>query len=207
MDEDEQQKAIRHVLDDMLYQGEIQNRHHASEGRVARIFTPLKKRELEYYLRNTRGQFKQGEAIEVVPPAKEARMAALSCKWNFDDGRADCWFYLGIWLISGQFVGFRFEPPELGNHDYYHSQPCRSMGLQAEPIPSALQVPERNPTWPLAATSSLELLLCLVVSIHGMDGLEKFEKRVLSDNAKRQSKQLRDALKKALTLSLRRSES
>lgn len=74
--------------------------------------------------------------------------------------------------ICTKFIGYRYETPEYGdNHNYYHAQPCQSMGDRDEKVTQALPVPERNPTWSLAAKSSLELLLCLVVSIYGMKGL------------------------------------
>ena len=59
------------------------------------------------------------------------------------------------------FLGFRYETPEDGdNHDYYHAQPCQSMGDGVRSRwTNALPISERNPTFPLAAQSSLELLL------------------------------------------------
>ena len=209
MDGDEQ-KAIWYVLRDLLEEGMRWRRDHAYGGTtdIANVFTPLDERKLQSHMRHGRsGQFEQGEAIQVKPPARAGHVSALSCKWNFEDGCADCWFHLGIWLSGGQFVGFRFEPPEQGdNHNYYHSQPCRTMGFRDEPIAGALEVPERNPTWPLPANSSLELLLCLVISIHGMVGLRKIKDGVYTDAAKRKNKRLREALDKVLRLQPRSTD-
>ena len=203
MDEEEQ-KAIWYVLRELLRQGEKWCRDHRSKEGVdmASLFEPLNERQLESHLRHKggNGQFKPREAIQVKPPPREGRASSLWCKWNFNDEH-DCRFYLGIWLSSADFVGFRFEPPEQGdNHNYYHSQPCRTMGFRGEPISSALKVPERNPTWPLPAGSPLELLLCLVVSIHGMSSLRRLKDRANEDTAMRKNRRLRDALDKVLRL-------
>ena len=128
-------------------------------------------------------------------------MAALWCKWRFHDARMDCWFSLGIWLGDGQFIAFRFEPPEQGdNHSYYHSQPCRNMGWQGTPEYKAMRLPERNPTWHLPAASSLDLLLCLVVSIQGMIGLRELKQRIDRKGSGRQNKRLDAAFRKMAAL-------
>ena len=114
---------------------------------------------------------------------------------------AACWFYLGLWLAERGFVGFRFEMPQEGrNHNYFHSQPCQAIGSREDPIPEALAVPERNPTLPLAASSALELLLCLVVSIHGMNGLSRMRSTMMNDTAMRQDRLLRDAFESVLRI-------
>ena len=108
---------------------------------------------------------------------------------------------MGLWLKDGQFVAFRFEPPERGdNHNYYHSQPCRTMSWEHRPIQGAIDVPERNPTWPLPADSSLDLLLCLVVSIHGMRGLRLLRERVEQDVDMPASGILRKQMEKVMRL-------
>ena len=72
---------------------------------------------------------------------------------------------------------YRFEmPEEADNHSYFHSQPVRSLGLRENKIDGALQVPERHPSWPFAANSAVELLLCVLISMYGMDGLNKLKK-------------------------------
>ncbi|MDE0422431.1 MAG: hypothetical protein OXK76_16325 [Gammaproteobacteria bacterium] len=86
--------------------------------------------------------------------------------------------------------------PEKGdNHNYYHSQPCRAMGRRKDVVTGALPVPVGNPTWPLAAASALELLLCIVASIHGMDGLRDMDRSAKRNPKMRQNKALLDALR------------
>ena len=42
----------------------------------------------------------------------------------------------------------------------------------------ALPVTERNPTWPLAAGTALDLLLCVVASLYGRRGLTRLETEI-----------------------------
>lgn len=172
----DERKAIWYVLEDLLNGGEkwLQKGRAEGEPALAVPLKPINRHRLQTrFLHHDGGEFGPDEIIQVKPPLREVRLAALRCKWHFGGKAARCWFHLGIWLKDGQFIGFRFEPPEQGdNHNYYHSQPCRTMG-DGKPITRALELPERNPTWPLPATSPLELLLCLVLSIHGMTGLRK----------------------------------
>ena len=164
------------------------------------MLVPLNRWQLDsYLLQRRRGEFKPGEVVRVTPPVREATMSAIWCKWNFEGQRSEqtgFWFYLGIWLSDGGFIAFRFEPPEQGdNHNYYHSQPCRTMGWEGDPVFGALAVPERNPTWPLAANSSLDLLLCLTVSIGGMRGLLRVQSRIDGNGAMRRNTLLTEALR------------
>lgn len=134
------------------------------------------------------GRFKSDEVIYLRPPAREESAAsALWCRWDFAGDSTECGFYLGTWWrprtqqlgTDIAFVGYRYETPEKGdNHNYYHVQPCRSMGGRGEVVPRALPAMEKNPTWPLAAETALELLLCLVTSLYGMSGLEGLEKEL-----------------------------
>lgn len=164
-------------------------------------FSPLTSNALETrLLHRPRGNFGEG-ALYLKPNRQMDATIALWCRWDFQDGANGCWYYLGIWPNEGGFLGFRFEMPEAGdNHNYYHSQPCRNLGSRQEPIAEALPLPERNPTWPLAASSPLELLLCLVLSIRGMQGLRHLNERMDDDNRLRQSRELRDGIQRMLEL-------
>lgn len=182
-------KAIHSVLSLLLSDGSEWTRY----GKGAAIsvievahgqFTPIKKNELDNrLLYNTRGQLPEGCAIYLRPPSKEESVAAVWCRWDFDAPTSSCGFYYGNWSRQRAFghdyvafVGFRYETPEIGgNHHYYHAQPCRSMGCDRSPVRDSLPISNRYPTFPLLATSSLELLLCLVISIYGISGLSKLE--------------------------------
>ena len=159
-------------------------------------FVALGENELENHLlyAGRAGQFDYDEVIYIRPPARErAAVSALWCRWDFDSALPKCGFYFGTWTREQRrlvevgegeprqvvFLGFRYETPEEGdNHNYFHAQPCRSMGGRDAPVVQALPVPERNPTLPLAACSALELLLCLVVSLYGLSGLAELEREI-----------------------------
>ena len=197
MDGDEV-KAIWYVLRELLIDGERMNLGRIPDGaHLDRIFTPLSEFTLEQRMRHgPRREFELGEGIRLKPPYRDAQVAALSCKCRFDGSRTTWRFYLGLWLGGDRFVGIRFEPPgDAENHSYYHSQLCSTMGDRA-PVAGALEVPERYPAWPLPAASSLELLLCLVVSVHGMAGFNELRGRIKEDSAMRQNDLLVKALDK-----------
>ena len=199
---DDERKAIRHVLRELLFDGKqwLREQRPKEVPSSNSQFSALNQQQLDSYLRpRGRGAFEPGKVIQVRPPLHEARLSALWCKWDFEGERGGCWFYLGIWLSKGQFIAFRFEPPEQGdNHNYYHSQPCRTMGWEGDPTYRAMEMPQRNPTWPLAASSSLDLLLCLVVSIHGMKGLRRLEQLINNQAKALQNKLLVTALDKMI---------
>lgn len=172
------------------------------------MFNPLGEWDLERHLRpGSEGDFGPAAAIQMRPPQRgggaaktsEVLASSLWCKWDFKGDRTACWFYLGLWLQDGLFAGFRFEPPERDdNHNYYHSQPCKSWHFGGIHVHGALALPERTPTWPLPARSSLDLLLCAIVSMQGMRGLQEVFKDNISDAdaVLRQDRLIRDALRK-----------
>ena len=216
----DEQKAIVTVLGLLLQQGEEWIKYAESASRDAMIllrrrFTPLKRQELDNSIvhgRDRRGQFGENRAIFIKPPEKEKRAAAaIRCHWNLDGDRPRWGFYFGMWSEPPKrpeneeeqdrrqivFVGFRYETPGEDNiHDYYHAQPCRSMGDMDSPIVQALPISERNPTFPLAAKSALELLLCLVVSLYGMNVLIEWEKRISGDPSLRGQRLLLTTMRK-----------
>ena len=194
-----EQNAVRLVLKEVLRDGEVwrsglRNQRPESAVGDGKLFDPLTARDLDRHLSHgKRGRFRPGEAIRTRPPRREVRLSSLWCMWDFGSNDARCSFYLGMWFAgdSGQagnqhrrndgrdasgdlrFAGFRFESPGSGgNHDYYHSQPCRTMCHKGAQIRGALPLPERHPAWPLPAQSALDLLLCTIVSFRGLAGTE-----------------------------------
>ena len=201
----DEQKAILSVLRLLLTKGQEWMRHHmppaaTATARVAEgRFTALREWELDNHLLHggKTGRFNDRKVIYIKPPATEtSSVAAIWCHWDFDVQIPKCGFYFGIWSARPAFpppdptadtkhtafVGFRYETPEDGdNHNFYHAQPCRSMAAGQRPIAESLPIPSRYPTFPLAAKTSVDLLLCLVTSIYGMIGLK--ELIVSSDNS------------------------
>ena len=191
--DDEEAKAIWYVLEELRKDGQAVGQRRNPSVHLERMFTLLDQATLRQRLRSDPSRaFQQGEVIQLKPPARDADVAAVSCR---RDGDAAWRFYLGLWR-DGRFVGVRFERPgDEENHSYYHSQLCSSMGDRA-PVAGALEVPERYPAWPLPAASSLELLLCLVVSIHGMAGFNDLRGRIKGDLTMQQNRLLVKALDK-----------
>lgn len=212
----DEQKAVFSVLKVLLINGQASTRrprliaeHPPAVAR--RQFTALNASDLERnLLYRKRGQFPDEKVIYLKAPPKEtSAVAAMWCRWNFDVFPSSFGYYFGVWSKqqafpnrgddhNTAFLGFRYETPEAGdNHDYYHAQPCRSMGSGINShIEYALPVSERNPTFPLAAQSSLELLLCLVTSIYGRSGLRELAAAVSNQQSMRGNQLLHLSLKK-----------
>ncbi|CAO3417860.1 hypothetical protein [Azospirillum doebereinerae] len=166
-----------------------------------------------------KGSFDEARVIYLKPPVKEdTAVAALWCRWDYEKPLPRCGFYFGLWSAQSAFpkpaedagvverhvafTGYRFETPEEDdNHNYYHAQPCRSMGRKDDEIDVALPVSNRIPTWPIAAAGALELLLCLVTSLYGMKGLRELRDKLHEDAKARQNKLLIAALKSVAALS------
>lgn len=200
MEKRAEQRAIFTVLRQLLTDGKDWTRNKTfatmTVSNAARFqFTPLEAYDLDYMEYQPRGRFPVDRVIYIEPPSKEkSAVAALWCRWDFDVDLSRCGFYFGIWSTrpafptpnSGHkhpaFTGFRYETPEDGdNHDYYHAQPCRSMG--DTDVVCALPISPRIPTFPLAAqSSSLKLLLCLFTSVYGMVDLKKLQSKVSGQN-------------------------
>lgn len=211
----DEQKAVFSVLKVLLIHGQASTRrprltaeHPPAVAR--RQFTALNTFDLErILLYRKRGQFPDEKVIYLKAPPKEtSAVAAMWCRWNFDVVPSSFRYYFGVWSKQQAFpnrdtatkytafVGFRYETPEGGdNHDYYHAQPCRSMGI-GSCIEYALPISERNPTFPLAAQSSLELLLCLVTSIYGRSGLKELAAALSNQRSMRDNQLLRRSFNK-----------
>ena len=213
----EEQKGILCVLRSLRRSGEEWRRSYEPSPAMASIdaamsrFTAITETDLQRYILHTglSGHFKSDEVIYIRPPAKvEPAASALWCRWDFAGDSAGCGFYLGTWwktrtqtLGTGScggrivFVGYRYETPEKGNnHNYFHVQPCRSMGGRDQKVPEALPATERNPTWPLAANTALDLLLCVFTSLYGMSGLAELEEEIQGTTEFRGNRLLLDSL-------------
>lgn len=178
------------------------------------VLAQLTRQDVEGY-REARpeGSFRENYIILLQPPPQDREaIAALWYRWDFNRPVAHCGFYYGVWsmvsplpgtIIAGEgkrvpaFIGYRFETPEIGtNHNYYHSQPCRSMGSRTKDIVNALQVSSKMPIWPLAANNEVELLLCMILSLYGFIGFREIRDAVLTDRRAQRNSALRDALAK-----------
>jgi hypothetical protein len=215
----DEQKAIYRVLNVLRAEGaECIRRGHPNAARALKNaqgkYSPIDAGELETLLMHgpSKGAFDKSKVLFLQPPAKEGAAAtALWCRWDYECDPPRCGFYVGLWsrqppfpkppdgASAGHhiaFIGYRFETPEMGtNHNYYHAQPCRSMGQKDDEIETALPISYRMPTWPIAATCALELLLCFVASMYGFRGLRQLQDALNNDVAARGSRLLQSALK------------
>jgi hypothetical protein len=221
----EDQKAIFYILRILRIWGDTWLRRGAPQATQAvktakAKFDPVEEAQLDTMLRHSgrTGSFEQTKVVYLRPPAKEdAAVAAIWCRWDYHESLSvpSCGYYFGLWSPQlpfprgdgfGQdrhvaFVGYRFETPESdNNHNYYHAQPCRSMGRKDDEIESALPISNRMPTWPVAATSAVELLLCLVTAVYGMQGVEELRTEISEDPAARKNSVLSNAISAILGL-------
>lgn len=222
----DEQKALGHVLRILRTEGSEWMRHRRPSGPEAVMaartaqgkFGEIEGQALERHFLHgdKKGEFEGSEVIWLKPPKKDpAAVAGIWCRWDYEKALPQCGFYYGLWSAQHAFpvatppdpnkypafVGYRFETPEKGdNHNYYHAQPCRSMGAKDDPVEHGLPISERDPTWPLAATNALELLLCLVTALHGMDGLARIRDAVNDDPKVRRNELVKTALDKLLAL-------
>lgn len=222
----DEQKAICHVLRLLRSDWAEWERHHRPNAAMPAVrvaegkFTPLEESELESHLiyRGKTGQFEEDRVVYLKPPGKDpSSVAGVWCRWDYEKTPPQCGFYIGLWSAQPAFpkvvppaderhtgfVGFRYETPEIGcNHNFYHVQPCRSMGEKDDPIEHAIPISHRDPTFPLAATTALELLLCLVTSLYGLKGLVALREKVLNDSKAQKNRLIAEALSNILGLAV-----
>lgn len=219
----EEQKALLHILRILRTEGDDWTRHKRTDAaamaaKAAGKFDAIEAQELDTHFlhRGKSGEFEDNKVIYVKPPAKDpSAIAGIWCRWNYDKALPRCGFYYGLWSAQPPFpppaeddgtrhpafVGYRFETPEDGdNHNFYHAQPCRSMGAKDDPIEHSLPISVRDPTWPLAAGNALELLLCVVTALYGFKGLRELQDTINEDATLRRNTHLKGAMDKVLAL-------
>lgn len=102
----------------------------------------------------------------------------LSFKYDFTRSKPIVRLYLALFFMDKSdihAVGYRFETPEgEGVHDYYHAQWISRFGRQDLPnCPS--WIPKKQPALTLDAENCVALLICLLISIYGLDYLDILE--------------------------------
>lgn len=170
------------------------------------------------------GEFPEGQVVFLRPPSKDTTaVAALWCRWDHrNEAAVRSGFYLGQWSVAPSaplqlredesegnlpakalagtivFWGYRFESPEPkgANHKFYHVQPCRSLGKKDDPMAHALPFSDRNPTFPIAAETCVELILCLFLALYGMEEFNSLRNELVSMPSNRRLQPLVAALAK-----------
>lgn len=164
---------------------------------VQRFGSPFRHDELEGALRGAPLRFSTADRVAFLDQVPDAGLVlpALALSYDFTQRVPEATLQLGLFKMDrGQPValGFRFEVPHgWGSHNYYHAQPVqallRSRRLQL-PCPSWL--PTACPTLPFNALNVGTLLICMVVSLYGMEYLQDLETQGFRDILRRYTKDM-----------------
>lgn len=123
-------------------------------------------------------------AIFLKPnPNKRSILPLLDGSLNFSKAWPEVRLRLGLFELqaSGELKsnGFRYETPEgpdvPGAHNYYHQQPIANFvdyQLSQDPVCESV------PAAPLDASSPIALVLSLLLSLYGSEGIERLSKDV-----------------------------
>lgn len=116
----------------------------------------------------------------------------LSLSYDFGRSIPIVRLRLGLFLNHDSKVkgmGYRLESPEgVGRHHYYHVQLIKGFetGELFPPTETTEWLPDNEPTFPLDAEDSVDLLLCLILSLYGLDEFRGSISRI-SDNKNRKN--------------------
>jgi len=213
--------ALTFLLRDLRRRGEAEIRRAKLDApavlhRAQHAVTALSEPELINLLRSQYKSFDGRKAIYLASPysKEESAVAVLWCRWDFRGDAPDCGYYFGVWtLVANQlgpvptpnpepsqvvvFTGYRFETPnaEGESHKFFHAQPCQTL-LRQNKIVEALPISSRQPTFPVPADNVVELMVCLHLSLYGLDGLRELKRRAKADPDARRDKLLIGSLEK-----------
>lgn len=112
-----------------------------------------------------------------LPPAKRGDyvLPVMIGQMDYTRSEASVQFRVGLFMLSNtglSSTGYRFESPEgAGRHNYYHAQPIRGFTKES-PFPGCIEsMPDTVPTVPLDACDSVTLLMCVLVSLYGLEAI------------------------------------
>ena len=107
-------------------------------------------------------------------------LPVLTMNYNFGCSIPKISLRVGLYLKHDEevkAVGYRFESPEgIGRHHYYHVQMIKGFTTDTffPPELSTVWLPDAEPTFPLDARDSVDLILCLLLSLYGMTEFKQF---------------------------------
>lgn len=113
-----------------------------------------------------------------LPPTSKNTFPILSVKFDFTRSMPEIRLQMGLFRLKNgkaEGIGLRFEMPEgRGEHHYYHCQMLQKFrdDKAVEGCPSFITDLDVVPAMPLAARNTIQLLLCLLVSLYGAEGIE-----------------------------------
>ena len=92
-------------------------------------------------------------------------------------------FRVGLFLMDStqdlKSIGFRFEAPEgEGIHHYYHAQMITGFSKGDASLNSLNWLPESQPAFSLDAKNSVELFICLLVSLYGLEIIDRLQSAI-----------------------------
>lgn len=129
----------------------------------------------------------EGNFIYLTPVEKQGWMVpVLSIMYNFSGSKPVVRLRLALFLLDEndtlKAIGYRFETPEsnvevgekspvVGDHDYYHAQLINGFDktTQRWQLPCELWLPTSWPAFPLDAEDPVGLIVCLLVSLYGLN--------------------------------------
>jgi len=135
-----------------------------------------------------------------VPKKYKQALFFLGFDWDFTGQKKSISIYLHMFRtanVKGQdtgFVGYRYESPGTGNHNYWHAQPIIRSGRGrdveiAEAVPWAFQ---DIPAFPLPAKSIVGLFVTVLVSVYGLECIRSVAMKVPNDTIRRAIRELVD---------------
>jgi hypothetical protein len=170
--------------------------------RLSLIYEPLNsnERELENLVpsrENPQAKWDAGAAKKKVlylqPPERGRKLLPiLTMEYDFARSIPEVRLKVALYALDEEgylrVLGLRFEAPEgEGDHDYYHVQFSKGFErresfkgdkfLKGEELAGSsfpAWIPEKEPTIPISARNSVELLLCVLESLYDDEKLSKF---------------------------------
>jgi len=150
-------------------------------GRVHQTYSEFSETELEGLL-SKRAEFdssQQNRYLFLEPIDKGLGIVPVfAFRYDLRADKTGLWLQLALFIPDGNSlaaIGCRFEPPEgRGTHNYFHAQLFRDFqgGANASLPACPPWLPTTQPAFPLKAHDPVALLICMVISLYGLDRVE-----------------------------------
>ena len=127
-----------------------------------------------------------------LEPLNEGKgiVPVLSFSYDFQGKNAELRLRLALFVPHNNSlaaIGFRFEPSEgPGTHDYFHAQMFREFrGRGGKALPECpTWLPTSQPAFHLKADDPVTLLVCMVISLYGIDVAGELEQQSFANALK-----------------------
>jgi hypothetical protein len=142
----------------------------ATRKRARRLLGPSNIADKEWEVMNTIEAIRGGQRRQLFIPMPKVFHTGIEVCFFLPLREADdrAAFDLLLLCETDNCLGFRFEPAQLGTHDYGHVQMNRKMMRESVEV-SGLPgwVPESYPAFPLRTSDPLEMFLSMATAVHG----------------------------------------